>query len=143
MPMPSFDDQAPEKVESGPLEENKLEDVRKVPLNLPPGYEWYEFDLTDEKDAKDIYELLRDHYVEDDENLFRFNYGMEFLRWALLAPGYLRSWHLALRGSVKKKLLACITAIPADVNVHNKSVPMVEINFLCIHKKLRSKRLAP
>merc|ERR1719319_622880 len=47
MPMPSFDASAPEVVESGPLEVNKLEDVRKVPLNLPPGYEWYEFDLTD------------------------------------------------------------------------------------------------
>jgi len=143
MPMPAFDSESPEVVESGPLEEKTLADVRKMPLKLPAGYEWYEFDLTEEKDANDVYELLRDHYVEDDENLFRFNYAMEFLRWALLAPGYKRCWHLALRGKAKKKLLACITAIPADVNVYKKTVPMVEINFLCVHKKLRAKRLAP
>jgi glycylpeptide N-tetradecanoyltransferase len=29
------------------------------------------------------------------------------------------------------------------MNVHGKKVQMVEINFLCVHKKLRSKRLAP
>merc|ERR1719157_85750 len=27
--------------------------------------------------------------------------------------------------------------------VHEKTVSMTEINFLCVHKKLRSKRLAP
>ena len=27
--------------------------------------------------------------------------------------------------------------------MHTQVVPMVEINFLCVHKKLRSKRLAP
>ena len=30
-----------------------------------------------------IYELLTLHYVEDDDNMFRFNYSKEFLRWAL------------------------------------------------------------
>ena len=29
------------------------------------------------------------------------------------------------------------------MRVHDKTIPMVEINFLCVHKKLRSKRLAP
>jgi len=47
------------------------------------------------------------------------------------------------RGKVKRNLLAFITAIPADVNIYGKSLQMVEINFLCVHKKLRSKRLTP
>jgi glycylpeptide N-tetradecanoyltransferase len=29
------------------------------------------------------------------------------------------------------------------MRVYDKTMPMVEINFLCVHKKLRSKRLAP
>lgn len=36
-----------------------------------------------------------------------------------------------------------ITAIPATVRAASAAVPMVEINFLCVHKKLRAKRLAP
>ena len=40
-------------------------------------------------------------------------------------------------------LCGCITAIPATVSIYDKQVDMVEINFLCVHKKLRSNRLAP
>lgn len=36
-----------------------------------------------------------------------------------------------------------ITGIPADLKVNEEVIPSAEINFLCIHKKLRSKRLAP
>jgi Myristoyl-CoA:protein N-myristoyltransferase, N-terminal domain len=36
-----------------------------------------------------------------------------------------------------------ITGVPADVRVAGECIPSAEINFLCIHKKLRSKRLAP
>lgn len=38
-----------------------------------------------------------------------------------------------------------ITGIPADLKVRENGelIPSAEINFLCIHKKLRSKRLAP
>lgn len=39
--------------------------------------------------------------------------------------------------------MGLITGVPASVRVYEKVVPMVEINFLCVHKKLRSKRLAP
>jgi hypothetical protein len=35
-----------------------------------------------------LYELLRDHYVEDDDNKFRFEYPREFLEWTLKIPNY-------------------------------------------------------
>merc|ERR1711972_326695 len=41
------------------------------------------------------------------------------------------------------KLVGFISGIPAHITVHEKTVNMTEINFLCVHKKLRSKRLAP
>ncbi len=73
----------------------------------------------------------------------RFNYSREFLKWALLPPGYCKDWHLGVRVSSNQKLVAFISGVPATVRVRGSIVPMVEINFLCIHKKLRSKRLAP
>ncbi len=48
-----------------------------------------------------------------------------------------------VRVKANKKLVAFISAIPATMRVKGVAVPMVEINFLCVHKKLRSKRLAP
>lgn len=48
-----------------------------------------------------------------------------------------------VRVSANKKLVAFISAIPATIRVRMSGVRMVEINFLCVHKKLRSKRLAP
>ena len=32
---------------------------------------------------KDVYTLLNENYVEDDDNMFRFDYAIPFLRWAL------------------------------------------------------------
>merc|ERR1711904_389982 len=46
-------------------------------------------------------------------------------------------------GKANHKLVGFITGIPAKIQVHEQTVNMVEINFLCVHKKLRSKRLAP
>jgi glycylpeptide N-tetradecanoyltransferase len=58
-------------------------------------------------------------------------------------PGYKQEWHVGVRVKASHKLVAFISAIPAQVVANGKQVEMVEINFLCVHKKLRSKRLAP
>lgn len=41
------------------------------------------------------------------------------------------------------KLVAFITGVPARLRVRQAELATVEINFLCVHKKLRQKRLAP
>jgi hypothetical protein len=40
-----------------------------------------------EKQAEELYNLLTTNYVEDDDAMFRFDYSVPFLRWALLPPG--------------------------------------------------------
>ncbi len=73
---------------------------------------------------------------------------------ALKPPGYFKPWHVGVRVSKNQKLVGFITGIPSHVSVYNKYVHccfcnigrvinMAEINFLCVHKKLREKRLAP
>lgn len=75
--------------------------------------------------------------------MFRFDYSKPFLHWALTPPGFHKDWHVGVRSIKTNALLACITGIPAEVRVHDSVMKMCEINFLCVHKKLRSKRLAP
>ena len=43
--------------------------------------------MRDDKEALALYKLLTKHYVEDDDNMFRFDYSIPFLRWALMPPG--------------------------------------------------------
>eukprot|EP01027_Heterolobosea_sp_BB2_P024070 GEZU01036228.1.p1 GENE.GEZU01036228.1~~GEZU01036228.1.p1 ORF type:complete len:393 (-),score=137.37 GEZU01036228.1:440-1618(-) len=140
-PVPKFG----EKIsEFGPIDEPKTVDqVRKEPYDLPDAFEWIETDVDDDNMIQQIYDLLEKNYVEDDDAMFRFAYPIEFLRWALKPPGYLKEWHIGVRVKASKKLVAFISAIPATVQVYKDKIKMVEINFLCVNKQLRSKRLAP
>jgi len=120
-----------------------LSEIKQDPYNLPPGFSWVTLDLLDSEHLDELYTLLNENYVEDDDNIFRFNYSREFLRWALMPPGWKRDWHTGVRISKTGKLFAFISAVPACVRVYDVVKNVVEINFLCVHKKLRSKRLAP
>jgi glycylpeptide N-tetradecanoyltransferase len=138
--------------DSGPIDEIKNPDeVRDEPYPLPAQFEWCTCNIDDDAEANEIYLLLSENYVEDDDSMFRFDYSVPFLRWALKPPAYLRGWHLGVRVKTTLKLVGFITGIPASIQVwkgaeatvYDPVIKMVEINFLCVHKKLRSKRLAP
>lgn len=75
--------------------------------------------------------------------MFRFKYSVPFLRWALKPPGYIPEWILGARVDKNKRLVGFITGIPVKVGLGGSVIEMAEINFLCVHKKLRAKRLAP
>lgn len=114
---------------------------------LLDGFEWCLIDLEDKDELQEFYDLLYNHYVEDTEGSFRFNYSKEFLAWALKPPGWSKEHHIGIRtkgaDGKKGKLVASITGIPVTLQVRGKSVNACEINFLAIHRKLRNKRLAP
>lgn len=125
------------------IPDKEKSELRQDPYNMPKGFEWSEVDITDEEQRTEVYDLLYQNYVEDDECMFRFDYSRDFLTWALTPPGYLPQFHLGVRSSKSNRLMAFITAVPARVRVYDVEKDMVEVNFLCVHKKLRSKRLAP
>lgn len=64
--------------------------------------------------------LLNENYVEDDDNMFRFDYSPEFLRWALLPPGFLQEWHVGVRAQKSKKMVGFISAVPATISIYKK-----------------------
>jgi glycylpeptide N-tetradecanoyltransferase len=143
----------PSTVEEGPVNaESDVSKVRQEPYGLPAGYEWVDCDISNQKSVEEVYTLLSENYVEDDDNMFRFNYSSAFLEWALQPPGFKSFWHTGVRVAKSQKLVAFISAIPAKIRVGpakgnvqslHEGISMVEINFLCVHKKLRTKRLAP
>jgi len=118
-------------------------EVRQEPYSLPDGFKWDTLQLDDPLVLKEVYVLLNENYVEDDDNMFRFDYSPEFIGWALQPPGWIKEWHTGVRVAKSNKLVGFISAVPAQIRMYEKKKDMVEINFLCVHKKLRSKRLAP
>lgn len=133
------DSEADGRIDSG----KKVGDVRADPYPLQDMFEWCLCDLMDPAVCTEVFDLLRLNYVEDDDEMFRFCYSKEFIHWALCPPGYKVDWHLGVRVKASRKLVSFISGVPADMVVNEVAMKMVEINFLCIHKKLRSKRLAP
>lgn len=130
-------------LEIGEINTRTVDDVQKEPYSLGSKFVWSECDILDEATVDEVYTLLCENYVEDDDNMFRFDYSRDFLRWALTPPGFKKHLHVCVRVKANNKLVALITGIPAHINAHGKVVEMVEINFLCVHKRLRAKRLTP
>lgn len=117
--------------------------MRAEPYSLPDGFAWDTLNLNEPLVLKELYTLLNENYVEDDDCMFRFDYQPQFLKWALQPPGWKKEWHCGVRVVKSGRLVGFISAIPATLKIYDKTQRMVEINFLCVHKKLRSKRVAP
>ncbi|EMR08630.1 hypothetical protein PNEG_03106 [Pneumocystis murina B123] len=140
-PVSSFDEKI---TKEGPIDDSKdLEKVNKEPYMLLKEFEWTTLDLDDRKELTELYQLLTNNYVEDDDSMFRFDYSTSFLTWAMKPPGFYKNWHVGVRVSASQKLVAFISGIPISLRIRDHIINCSEINFLCIHKKLRSKRLAP
>jgi glycylpeptide N-tetradecanoyltransferase len=80
----------------GPIDEPKTPaDVKQEPGALPSGFKWSLIDIKDDTQAststpsrarandqcEEVYTLLSENYVEDDDAMFRFRYSKEFLHW--------------------------------------------------------------
>lgn len=140
-PVPKLDEkiQANESIEP----DKELSEIRAEPYALPDGFKWDTLNLNEPLVLTELYTLLNENYVEDDDAMFRFDYQPEFLKWALQPPGWRQEWHAGVRVVKSGLLVGFISAIPGHVKIYDKMEKIVEINFLCVHKKLRSKRVAP
>ncbi|CAL8096359.1 unnamed protein product [Calicophoron daubneyi] len=140
-PVPDLNEEI--KVNEAIEPDKSHDEIRSEPYSLPDGFHWCEISLDDDAQLQELYDLLYENYVEDDDHLFRFDYSKEFLKWALQCPGWHPDWHVGVRVTKSKKLVGFIASIPCNLQIYEKTKKMVEINFLCVHKKLRSKRMAP
>lgn len=128
----------------GPIDATKtVDDVRKEPYPIHSQFEWTVIDLESDEDLNQLHELLYDHYVEDHDATFRFAYSKNFFNWALKPPGWKKDLHIGVRVKDTGRLIAFISGVPCDLTIRGNDIKSVEINFLCVHKQLRSKRLAP
>ena len=146
-PVPQFNKDAP--VEFGEIwKDHKVEDLRKTPFDLPEeGLEWKDVDMTKQNEIDKLYEFLKTNYVEDEDHMFRFDYSKDFLKWHLTSPNYFPEWLISIvqldTKKNKKKMVGFIAGIPIKVCIHGYDISLAEIDFLCVKKEFRNKRLAP
>lgn len=127
---------ADEKVSDiGPVEGDK-DEIRQEPFSLPSNFMWDEICFEDDAQVSEdfvlfkdttcvccslqraeLYKLLYENYVEDDDNMFRFDYSESFLQWALQPPGWRPSWFAGVRVVTSKKLVGFISAVPALIRI--------------------------
>ena len=128
--------------EEGPIEQTNA--TKEDPYQLPDDFEWSQIDIDDPAQLTELYQLLSKNYVEHSTSQFRFDYQPEFLIWALKSPNWNPTLLVGIRVKASKKLIGFISAIPASFKTaQSNQVKASEVNFLCVHKKLRSKRMAP
>lgn len=130
------------EVPAGPMEKKKLDEVSAEPTKLPEGFTWCGFDLNKEEELKEVYTMLTNNYVEDDEGYFRFDYSADFLKWALMPPGYNPDLILGIRDAKTSRLVGFITGQFVHLNIEGKKVRVTEVNFLCVIKSFRKYSMA-
>ncbi|KAH9385532.1 glycylpeptide N-tetradecanoyltransferase [Nematocida major] len=85
--------------------------------------------------------FLMDHYVEDAEARFRLQYSPEFLRWQLESPSVFPEWNIGMFDG--SRLVGFISAAAIDIKIKESTPKTAVVNFLCVHKDYRKRRLAP
>ena len=145
-PVPQFNKECPTKF--GEIwTDHKIENLEKDSLSLPEGYEWKDVNLNQQVDLDKLYEFLKSNYVEDEDHMFRFDYSKDFLKWHLNPPGFYSEWLVSVvkedKKKNKKKMVGFIAGLPIKINIYGTDITLAEIDFLCVKKELRSKRLAP
>uniref|UniRef100_A0A8C6SR28 Glycylpeptide N-tetradecanoyltransferase n=1 Tax=Neogobius melanostomus TaxID=47308 RepID=A0A8C6SR28_9GOBI len=138
-PVPKLSDNV---TSHGPVAEGEG-GVRTEPYSLPQGFSWDTLDLANAAVLKELSTLLNENFTEDDDNTMRLDFSEEYLKWALQSPQWVPQWHCGVRVNSNKKLVGFIAAVPANVQVYDKEIKMVQVRLLCVHKKLRLKRMTP
>ncbi|XP_031699887.1 glycylpeptide N-tetradecanoyltransferase 1-like isoform X1 [Anarrhichthys ocellatus] len=129
-------------VTHGPIVEGEAS-VREEPYSLPSGFSWDTLDLNSPTVLKELCTLLNENYMEEDDNTIRCEFSLEYLQWALQPPNWLPQWNCGVRVHTNNKLVGFIAALPAEVRVYETDKRMAQVKLLCVHKKLRLKRMTP
>lgn len=67
-------------IKNEPIESDKTS-IRAEPYSLPADFQWDTLNLDDPLVLCELYTLLSENYVEDDDAMFRFDYPPNFLKW--------------------------------------------------------------
>jgi len=121
----------------GPI--NNDNNVVEIPTKLPNEYEWVLLNINNATDLNAITSFINKNYSDDLEHGYKRHYTKEFIKWY-----YGSNVHKCLGVKLKNDNLLLVGLICGKVikmQLNKNIMDMIESNFLCIHTKLRQKRL--
>lgn len=107
--------------------------INQVPFVLPNEFEWIKPTIDE------LVTFLDKYYAEDSDGEFRLHYSTNLLDFMYSGD------HIFLGVKIKTNnlLVASICGKITKMQVNRNLLDLIEVNLLCIHPKLRSKRLTP
>jgi glycylpeptide N-tetradecanoyltransferase len=103
-------------------------------------YRWYEFNLNNSNDINDVVNFLNKYYKQTINNNFIVNYSKEFLEWNLPKES---SFVIGLKAEDNENIGAIIAGTIRKLQIFDKQEDVADINYLCVHPKLRENNLSP
>jgi glycylpeptide N-tetradecanoyltransferase len=99
-------------------------------------YSWTEFDLASDREVDDVCAFLNKNYKLDSGDNFRLYFTRDYLRWSLGLNG-------RVIGIRSNGVIGGVVAMSAaKFQVFERELEIADVNYLCIHQKLREKGLA-
>jgi glycylpeptide N-tetradecanoyltransferase len=108
---------------------------------LPEKFDWMNVDMTIDSDVSKVSTFINKYYINVDKNQkFIGSYTPEYLTWM-----YGKSNHIGVCVIVKQTaaIVGFIIGKVVKTQINKNIMDIVDVNYLCVHPKLRSKRLAP
>lgn len=98
--------------------------------SLPDGFN---FKNLSKKYYEDIFELIKNHYLEDEQEIVSLFYSKEYIYWYLsMVPD-----KFCIGLIYKTKIVGIITAILMNTKINDKNINLPYVNLFCLQKKIR------
>lgn len=107
-------------------------------LKLPTGTKWINVDMNDNIMMRLVVDFLDKHYTTDKTNSFKFEYTIDFIKWALGESGSL----VAIISENNDVLYGTIGASIQTMTVFYRTEKFGIANFLCVHPDYRHKNVS-
>jgi glycylpeptide N-tetradecanoyltransferase len=128
--------------QDGQITTIEKEKVATEAYKLPAEYTWSSLDLTDTANRDELVDFLDRYYVEDEYGEFRLHYSSDFIKWIAIRDNYDPELSVGIRVVKTGKLAGFVLGTPLKLQVNSKQLTTLNINFLCIHNKLRHNGVA-
>lgn len=99
-------------------------------------YTWIDFNLSDDNQIENVCTFLNKNYKINNKDNFRLYYTKDYLRWSLGTSGKIIGIHS--NGTIGGIIAASIR----ECQIFKTKLNIADINYFCIHSKLREKGLA-
>lgn len=110
-------------------------------LKLPDNFYWDEINNDNKMDELILF--LNEHYIDNKNDYFKLEHTKEFTKWLLEIPNFYYDWFICIRSKSNNKIMGFISSIPYKIKINENTILNSSIiNLLCVHSKLRDKRMS-